>query len=58
MVQFDAPHSRNPSARAGTGDSPKGRIKDEHPPDAKISNARGTLSMANTRPTAGAASSS
>jgi cyclophilin family peptidyl-prolyl cis-trans isomerase len=49
MVQFGCPHSKDPkSPRAGTGDSPDGRIKDEHPPDAKISNARGTLSMANT----------
>ena len=49
MVQFGCPHSKDPnSPRAGTGDSPKGRLKDEHPPDAKISNSRGTLSMANT----------
>src|SRR3954462_6509032 len=49
MIQFGCPHSKDPkSPRAGTGDSPDGRIKDEHPPDAKISNARGTLSMANT----------
>ena len=49
MVQFGCPHSKDPnSPRAGTGDSPHGRVKDEHPPDAKISNARGTLSMANT----------
>ena len=49
MVQFGCPHSKDPeSPRAGTGDSPHGRIKDEHPPDAKISNSRGTLSMANT----------
>jgi cyclophilin family peptidyl-prolyl cis-trans isomerase len=49
MIQFGCPHSKDPSSpRAGTGDSPKGRIKDEHPPDAKISNSRGTLSMANT----------
>ena len=49
MIQFGCPHSRDPmSPRAGTGDGPDGRIKDEHPPDAKISNARGTLSMANT----------
>jgi cyclophilin family peptidyl-prolyl cis-trans isomerase len=49
MVQFGCPHSKDPkSPRAGTGDGPDGRIKDEHPPDAKISNARGTLSMANT----------
>jgi cyclophilin family peptidyl-prolyl cis-trans isomerase len=49
MIQFGCPHSKDPkSPRAGTGDSPDGRIKDEHPPDAKISNSRGTLSMANT----------
>jgi cyclophilin family peptidyl-prolyl cis-trans isomerase len=49
MIQFGCPHSRDPnSPRAGTGDSPNGRIKDEHPPDAKISNQPGTLSMANT----------
>src|SRR5512138_681861 len=49
MVQFGCPHSRDPnSPRAGTGDGPDGRIKDEHPADAKISNTRGTLSMANT----------
>src|SRR5436190_755541 len=49
MIQFGCPHSKDPkSPRAGTGDGPDGRIKDEHPPDAKISNARGTLSMANT----------
>ena len=51
MVQFGCPHSKDPnSPRAGTGDSPFGRIKDEHLPDAKISNARGTLSMANAGP--------
>ena len=49
MIQFGCPHSKDPnSPRAGTGDSPHGRLKDEHPPDAKISNSRGTLSMANT----------
>src|SRR4029450_2229907 len=49
MIQFGCPHSKDPnSPRAGTGDSPYGRIKDEHPPDAKISNARGTLSGANS----------
>jgi len=55
MVKFGCPHSRDPnSPRAGTGDGPDGNIKDEHPPDAKISNARGTLSMANTgRPNSG-----
>jgi cyclophilin family peptidyl-prolyl cis-trans isomerase len=55
MIQFGCPHSKDPSdGRAGTGDSPFGRIKDEHPPDAKISNEPGTLSMANTgRPDSG-----
>jgi cyclophilin family peptidyl-prolyl cis-trans isomerase len=54
MVQFGCPHSKDPnSPRAGTGDSPFGRIQDEHPPDAKISNARGTLSMANAGPNTG-----
>ena len=54
MVQFGCPHSKDPnSPRAGTGDSPFGRIKDEHLPDAKFSNARGTLSMANAGPNTG-----
>jgi cyclophilin family peptidyl-prolyl cis-trans isomerase len=55
MVQFGCPHSKDPSSpRAGTGDSPFGPLQDEHPPDAKITNARGTLSMANTgRPNSG-----
>jgi cyclophilin family peptidyl-prolyl cis-trans isomerase len=54
MLQFGCPHSKDPnSPRAGTGDSPLGRIKDEHLPDAKISNARGTLSMANAGPNTG-----
>jgi cyclophilin family peptidyl-prolyl cis-trans isomerase len=49
MIQFGCPHSRDPnSPRAGTGDSPYGKIKDEHPPNAKLSNEPGTLSMANT----------
>ena len=53
MLQFGCPHSKDPnSPRAGTGDSPKGTIKDEH--TAKISNEPGTLSMANTgRPNSG-----
>ena len=47
MIQFGCPHSRDPkSPRAGTGDSPRGRIKDEH--TARLSNEPGTLSMANT----------
>lgn len=49
MAQFGCPHSRDPkSPRAGTGDGPKGPIKDEFPPNAKHSNEVGTLSMANT----------
>ena len=49
MLQFGCPHSRDPqSPRAGTGNAPDGTIKDEHPPDAKLSNEPGTLSMANT----------
>ena len=55
MIQFGCPHSKDPnSPRAGTGDSPNGTIKDEHPENAKISNEPGTLSMANTgRPNSG-----
>ena len=49
MIQFGCPHSKDPnSPRAGTGDSPYGRIQDEHPANAQISNEPGTLSMANT----------
>jgi len=49
MLQFGCPHSKDPkSPRAGTGDSPNGTIKDEHPANAKLSNEPGTLSMANT----------
>jgi cyclophilin family peptidyl-prolyl cis-trans isomerase len=49
MCQFGCPYSKDPkSPRAGTGDGPKGTIKDEHPANAKISNEPGTLSMANT----------
>ncbi len=49
MCQFGCPFSKDPSSpRAGTGGPPHGRIKDEHPQDAKISNQPGTLSMANT----------
>ena len=57
MLQFGCPHSKDPkSRRAGTGDGPDGTIKDEHPPDAKLSNEPGTLSMANTgRPNSGGA---
>ena len=47
MLQFGCPHSRDPkSPRAGTGDSPHGRLQDEHPENAKLSNEPGTLSMA------------
>lgn len=55
MCQFGCPHSADPaSPRAGTGGPPHGTIKDEHPPDAKLSNEPGTLSMANTgRPDSG-----
>jgi len=55
MLQFGCPHSKDPqSPRAGTGDSPNGTIQDEHPENAKITNAPGTLSMANTgRPNSG-----
>ena len=55
MIQFGCPHSKDPkSPRAGTGNSPEGTIKDEHPADAKLSNEPGTLSMANTgRPDSG-----
>jgi cyclophilin family peptidyl-prolyl cis-trans isomerase len=49
MIQFGCPHSRDPnSARAGTGDSPHGRIQDEFPEEHKLSNEPGTLAMANT----------
>lgn len=54
MIQFGCPNSRDPnSPRAGTGDSPHGVIKDEHLPDAKLSNEPGTLSMANKGPNSG-----
>ena len=55
MLQFGCPHSKDPMSRtAGTGDGPKGPLKDEHPANAKISNEPGTLSMANTgRPNTG-----
>jgi cyclophilin family peptidyl-prolyl cis-trans isomerase len=49
MIQFGCPHSRDPkSPRAGTGGPPHGTIKDEFPPNAKLSNEVGTLAMANT----------
>jgi cyclophilin family peptidyl-prolyl cis-trans isomerase len=55
MAQFGCPFSKDPnSPRAGTGNSPDGTIKDEHPPEHKLSNEPGTLSMANTgRPNSG-----
>lgn len=55
MLQFGCPNSKDPKSRAaGTGNGPDGCIQDEHPEDAKISNAPGTLSMANTgRPNSG-----
>jgi cyclophilin family peptidyl-prolyl cis-trans isomerase len=57
MVQFGCEFSKDPnSPRAGTGNSPFGRIQDEHPADARISNEVGTLSMANTgQPNSGGA---
>src|SRR5580692_4188461 len=57
MVQFGCAHSKDPaSPLCGTGDSPFGRVQDEHPEAHKISNAPGTLSMANTgRPNSGGA---
>ena len=49
MIQFGCPHSKDPnSPRAGTGGPPHGTIKDEFPPQHKLSNEPGTLSMANT----------
>ena len=49
MLQFGCPHSRDPqSPRAGTGGPPGGNIPDEHPPEHKLSNEPGTLSMANS----------
>jgi cyclophilin family peptidyl-prolyl cis-trans isomerase len=49
MIQFGCEHSKDPnSSRCGTGSSPLGRVKDEHPTAFKASNEVGTLSMANT----------
>lgn len=54
MIQFGCPHSRDPeSPRAGTGQSPKGSIADEHLESAQFSNDPGTLSMANAGPNSG-----
>lgn len=48
MVQFGCPLSADPlNPRAGTGKGPQGNIEDEHPQEHQISNAPGTLSMAN-----------
>ena len=54
MLQFGCPFSKDPnSPRAGTG-GPHGTIQDEFPPEHKLSNEPGTLSMANTgRPNSG-----
>jgi cyclophilin family peptidyl-prolyl cis-trans isomerase len=55
MLQFGCPYSSDPtSPRAGTGGPPHGTIQDEFPPEHKLSNEPGTLSMANTgRPNSG-----
>jgi cyclophilin family peptidyl-prolyl cis-trans isomerase len=55
MLQFGCPYSRDPNSdRAGTGGPPHGNIQDEHPPEHRLSNEPGTLSMANTgRPNSG-----
>lgn len=55
MIQFGCPYSRDPmDPRAGTGDPPSGTIKDEFPRQHRLSNLRGSLSMANTgRPDSG-----
>jgi cyclophilin family peptidyl-prolyl cis-trans isomerase len=51
MIQFGCPHSKDPkSPMCGTG-GPGYSIADEH--TAKISNAVGTLSMANSGPNSG-----
>ena len=56
MVQFGCEHSKDPnSPLCGRGNSPFGRIKDEHPPEHKLSNEPGTLSMANAGPNSGGA---
>ena len=57
MIQFGCEFSKDPnSPRAGTGNSPLGRIQDEHPAIYKLSNEPGTLSMANTgQPNSGGA---
>ena len=57
MIQFGCEFSKDPnSPKCGTGNSPFGRIQDEHPAQFKISNEPGTLSMANTgQPNSGGA---
>jgi cyclophilin family peptidyl-prolyl cis-trans isomerase len=56
MVQFGCEYSKDPnSPNCGRGNSPFGRIQDEHPPAHKISNEPGTLSMANSGPNSGGA---
>jgi cyclophilin family peptidyl-prolyl cis-trans isomerase len=51
MIQFGCPHSKDPkSPRCGTG-GPGYKIEDEH--TQKITNAIGTLSMANAGPNSG-----
>ena len=57
MIQFGCEFSKDPnSQRCGTGDSPFGKIQDEHPAAHKLSNEPGTLAMANTgRPNSGGA---
>ncbi len=57
MIQFGCEFAKDPnSPRAGTGNSPLGRIQDEHPPAYRLSNEVGTLSMANTgQPNSGGA---
>ncbi len=57
MLQFGCENSIDPnSPRCGTGNSPYGNAQDEHPPEHKLSNEPGTLSMANTgRPNSGGA---
>lgn len=49
MIQFGCEYSLDPaSPRCGTGNSPFGNVRDEHPPEHQLSNEPGTLSMANT----------
>ena len=57
MIQFGCEFSKDRgSSRCGTGSSPLGNVRDEHPPAFKASNEVGTLSMANTgRPNSGGA---